>query len=168
MRKSILTFGMIAVFFGLSSNLQAHCQIPCGIYNDQLRIKLMNEHVTTIEKGMKQINALSQNPEQTINQVVRWINNKDDHADQLAVIVTQYFLAQRIKIMDADDKTAFADYQQKLRLLHQIMVYSMKSKQTTDLKNTEKLSSLIAEFSKIYFSEEDMKHLEGHKEKQVK
>jgi vacuolar-type H+-ATPase catalytic subunit A/Vma1 len=100
-----------------------------------------------------------------MNQIVRWVNNKDEHADQLTDIVTYYFLAQRIKIKNTDDKSAFADYQKKLTLLHQIMVYSMKAKQTTDLKNTEQLRTLIDEFSSIYFTKKDKKHLEGHKEK---
>ncbi|MCK5701941.1 MAG: hypothetical protein KAI29_12345 [Cyclobacteriaceae bacterium] len=26
----------------------AHCEIPCGIYNDELRITLLYEHFTTI------------------------------------------------------------------------------------------------------------------------
>ena len=33
----------------------AHCQIPCGIYNDTARITMMEEHVTTLEKSMKEI-----------------------------------------------------------------------------------------------------------------
>jgi len=163
MRKSVLALTIIAALISLSSNLQAHCQIPCGIYNDHLRIKLMSEHVTTIEKSMKFIDKLSQDPVQNTNQIVRWVNNKDDHADQLTEIVTSYFLSQRIKIKNMDDKAAFADYQKKLTLFHKIMVFAMKAKQTTDLKNTEKLSSLIDKFSKVYFTEKNKKHLEGHK-----
>ena len=28
----------------------SHCEIPCGIYHDHMRIELLNEHVATIEK----------------------------------------------------------------------------------------------------------------------
>ena len=162
MRKSILLIVLTAAFISLSSSLQAHCQIPCGIFNDHLRVKLMSEHVTTIEKSMKFIDKLSKDPASNMNQIVRWVNNKNDHADELTEIVTYYFLAQRIKIIDSSDKAAFADYQQKLSLLHQIMVYSMKAKQTTDLQNTDKLRTLIADFDKAYFNERDKKHLESH------
>ncbi|MDY6953871.1 MAG: superoxide dismutase [Ni], partial [Thermodesulfobacteriota bacterium] len=37
------------------SYASAHCEIPCGIYDDQMRIDMIAEHITTIEKSMKQI-----------------------------------------------------------------------------------------------------------------
>ena len=30
----------------------AHCEIPCGIYDDQTRVQLIHEHIGTIEKAM--------------------------------------------------------------------------------------------------------------------
>ena len=30
----------------------AHCQVPCGIYHDDLRLELIGEHIETIEKSM--------------------------------------------------------------------------------------------------------------------
>ena len=59
----------------------AHCQIPCGIYNDEVRFTLMQEHVTTIEKSMKLIVELSEDPKENANQLVRWTVNKEEHAD---------------------------------------------------------------------------------------
>lgn len=29
----------------------AHCEIPCGIYDDQMRVNMIGEHITTIEKS---------------------------------------------------------------------------------------------------------------------
>ena len=52
----------------------------------------MKEHVVTIEKS---INELNKNPND--NQKVRWILNKENHANELSEIVTYYFMAQRIK-----------------------------------------------------------------------
>ena len=150
------------LLLGFSISLFAHCQIPCGIYGDQTRFTLMREHVTTIEKSMKQINELSKNSNKNINQLVRWVNNKDKHADLLSEIVTFYFLAQRVKITDEKNKDEFALYQKKLTLLHEIMVFSMKCKQTTDISNVDKLKLLIDEFENIYFSKEDKKHLKEH------
>ena len=122
--------------------LMSHCQVPCGIYDDQMRIHMMEEHVTTIEKAMKQL-AANENQ----NQSVRWVMNKDKHADELTDIVTYYFLAQRIK-PDMDH------YDDHLKTLHQIMIYSMKSKQTTDLANVEKLKGLIHSFAHSYLGED--------------
>ncbi|MFT5234211.1 MAG: nickel superoxide dismutase [Candidatus Krumholzibacteriia bacterium] len=33
-----------------SSQAYAHCQIPCGIYNDHARVQQMLEDVATVEK----------------------------------------------------------------------------------------------------------------------
>lgn len=121
-----------------TATVRAHCQVPCGIYDDQIRISLMKEHVTTIEKAMKQIEAA---PNQ--NQTVRWVMNKDKHADELSEIVTYYFMAQRIK----PDSEGYAV---KLEQLHKILVYSMKAKQTIDLTHVEKLKTLIHDFEHGY------------------
>jgi len=114
---------------------------------------------------MNQINELSKNANSNVNQLVRWVNNKDHHADEFTNIVTYYFLAQRIKIKDPQNTTEFSDYQKKVTLLHQMMVYSMKCKQTTDLKNVEELKSLVDQFENIYFSAEEKKHLKDHQKK---
>jgi len=121
--------------------VRAHCQVPCGIYNDQMRIHMMNEHVTTIEKAMKQIET-----GQNQNQTVRWTLNKEKHADELDRIVTYYFLTQRIK-------PGMDNYEENLKTLHGILVYSMKSKQTTDAANVEKLKELIHTFAHTYLGD---------------
>ncbi|RKX44547.1 MAG: superoxide dismutase [Verrucomicrobia bacterium] len=133
----------VLVLFAAASTatVRAHCQIPCGIYDDQMRIHLMEEHVATIEKSMKQIEAA---PNQ--NQTVRWVLNKDNHADKLSEIVTYYFMAQRIK-------PESEGYAVKLGQLHEILVTSMKAKQTTDLAHVEKLKTLIHDFEHSYMGE---------------
>ena len=130
----------------------SHCQIPCGIYNDELRFEMMKEHLLTIEKSMKQINELYEKPDNNANQIVRWVMNKEQHADEFAHIVTFYFLSQRIKLVDEKDSEAFKAYLLKVSLLHEMLIYAMKAKQTTDVSNVEKLRSLIQEFHEVYFS----------------
>ena len=125
-------------------NASAHCQIPCGIYDDEMRIKMINEHIATIEKAMTQIIELEKKDDPNYNQLVRWIMNKEEHADEIQHIVSQYFMTQRIGL---DTK----DYEKKLRLLHQMLIYSMKCKQTTDLTNANKLREIVRDFQKIYF-----------------
>ena len=78
--------------------------------------------------------------------------SKETHADELSHIVTYYFMTQRIKVpADMKDKAAVAKYQGDLALLHQMLVYSMKAKQTTDTANTKKLLELIGQFEESYF-----------------
>jgi len=143
MKKQVIAALTLTI---LALNVQAHCQIPCGIYDDAARITMMKEHVVTLEKSMKEIIKLSAVTPQNINQLVRWVNNKEEHADQLTEIVTYYFLAQRIKPTEPAEK-----YAAELKLLHGMMIASMKAKQTTDLKHVEELRKLIHEFENLYF-----------------
>ena len=156
----IFTFLLLIV---LSASIAySHCQIPCGIYGDYTRIDLLKEHIATIEKAMNQINDLSKEASNNMNQLVRWVSNKDHHADEFTEIVTYYFLSQRIKIADSGNAEEFRTYQNKVTLLHQMMVFSMKCKQTTDLKNVEKLKSLVTQFVDVYFTPEQKEHLKEH------
>ena len=132
--------------FILSVQAFAHCEIPCGIYDDEMRIKIINEHIVTVEKSMDQIIKLEKEEHHNSNQLVRWIMNKEHHAGEIQEIVTQYFMTQRIKL---DTK----NYEKKLRLLHEVLIYSMKCKQTTDLANVTKLKDLVNDFEALYFKE---------------
>lgn len=129
---------------------RAHCQIPCGIYGDQTRFVMMREHVRTIEKSMAQINKLGGADKPDYSQLVRWVNNKEQHADKLTEVVTFYFLAQRIKPAGKNDLAALPKYARHLTLLHQMMVTAMKAKQTTDVAQCRELRRLIDEFEKSY------------------
>jgi nickel superoxide dismutase len=126
------------------SYVAAHCEIPCGIYDDEMRITMMAEHITTIEKSMKQILKLEANKPINNNQLIRWVMNKENHANEFQEIVTQYFMTQRIKIDTGD-------YTKKLIALHKMLVYAMKCKQTTDLSHIGTLRSLLKAFHDLYF-----------------
>ena len=130
-----------------------HCEVPCGIYGDSLRVALIEEHISTIEKAMGQINDLSKakGKKVNLNQVVRWVNNKEKHAEEIQHIVSQYFLHQRIKLTDPKDAMKYRKYQRSLELLHQIQVYSMKCKQGTDLDQVNNLKNALHRFEENYF-----------------
>ena len=148
-RKCLMLFlALFMVFFG-AAKVAAHCEIPCGIYDDEMRIKMIAEHITTIEKGMNQIMELQGQKPMNHNQLARWVMNKEKHANELQHIVTQYFMTQRIKL---DAKK----YTEKVTLLHKMLVHAMKCKQTTDLAQTATLRSLLKEFEGLYFGQ-------GHK-----
>ena len=135
-----------------------HCEIPCGIYEDGLRIKMINEHITTIEKSMKLINELSNEAKPNYNQLVRWVMNKEEHAIKIQELVSQYFLHQRIKVKTSDDAKAYKNYHEQLELLHKIAVSAMKTKQSTDLKMIKSLQDAVNDFENNYFKEHGHKH----------
>lgn len=142
----------VALFLAGAAGLRlfAHCQIPCGIYDDPARFTLMEEHVTTIEKSMKEIIDISLSEKPNWNQATRWVHNKEHHADELSRIATFYFMAQRVKPADPEDKRAYEKYIREVTLLHQTVFYAMKAKQTTDLEYVTRLRSLIKKFKASY------------------
>ena len=112
---------------------------------------MLEEDITTVEKSMKLIVELSKDGGKNANQLVRWINNKEKHADLIQETVSRYFMTQRIK--PADEKK----YMEQLTLLHEMLIYAMKSKQTTDLANVEKLRALVSSFKASYLGTKDKK-----------
>jgi len=154
LRKSILLILVTgaAALFCITPTVLSHCEIPCGIYNDAMRLDMIAENITTIEKSIKEINALSQAGDKNYNQLVRWIMNKEHHADYLCDTVTEYFMKQRIAPVESTDE-AYQDYVRKLTLLHKLMVYSMKCKQTTDMENVAKLREYLGQFRAAYMGQ---------------
>jgi nickel superoxide dismutase len=142
------------------TTVKAHCQIPCGIYDDEMRFRMLEEHITTIEKSMNLVNELSAEPSKNANQLVRWVMNKEHHADEMVSIVTQYFLQQRLKPEEAE--TNPEKWTARVKACHQILVYAMKAKQTTDLANIEKLRAGVSAFKQAYFTKEQARLMEEH------
>jgi nickel superoxide dismutase len=120
----------------------AHCQVPCGIYDDNTVINSMHTDWETIQKASAQIIELSKDPAKNAHQLTRWIMNKETHAQALQDKVLNYFLAQRLK-PDAADKDA---YIAKLTLCHKIIVTAMKCKQSTDKAHVDTLHNLMHDF----------------------
>ncbi len=133
-RLAVLIVSLSILFFSAGSVL-AHCEIPCGIYDDELRMSLILEHAGTIEKSMTQIKELEKGG--NANQLVRWVTNKEAHANEVQHIVSQYFLTQRI----AFDAPGY----------DKMLVYAMKCKQTTDVANVEMLRQAAERFHQLYF-----------------
>lgn len=145
MYKKLFHVGVVFfVLFITASLAAAHCEIPCGIYDDEMRIKMIAEHITTIEKSMNQITELSGRTTKDYNQITRWVMNKEHHADKIQQIVAQYFMTQRIM-------PGASDYMKKMSLLHKMLVTAMKCKQTTDVSQTVELNKLLNEFRSVYF-----------------
>ena len=128
-----------------------HCEVPCGIYGDSLRVALIHEHIRTIEKASNKINEISRSKSPNYNQLVRWVVNKETHAEEIQHIVSQYFLHQRIKPKSIKDGKGHQMYVQHLENLHRILVLTMKCKQSTDGVNTATLKAAVRAFEDGYF-----------------
>jgi len=163
--RSIVAAALLTVPAAVSSHTmpaapRRHCQVPCGIYGDKIRIDLLMEDVATIAKGMDQIKKLGGAGALNYNQIVRWITTKDEHATKIQRMVADYWLAQRIKAPKPNGDRA--KYLKQLELMHGITVAAMKCKQTLDPMWPKKVRSLVLAFSKTYFDKEMLEHIESH------
>lgn len=130
-----------------------HCQVPCGIYTDQLRFEQMLEDTKTIAKAIASVNefanGLSDAPPSAkgMNQVMRWITTKEDHASNIQKIVAEYFLTQRIKESNKE-------YSNQLITAHKVMVAAMKCKQDANAATAETLKEAILNLYRAYEGKE--------------
>ncbi len=158
---AVLAFNYV-MFFTPSTAVAGnppHCEIPCGIYGDSIRIALLYEHIETIDKSMKKIEELSNQKKPDYNQLVRWVVNKEEHAEKIQKIVSQYFLHQRVKIKKkSDGEEAYHKYIEQLEILHYISVYAMKAKQSTNRDLIDMLKAKVHEFEHAYLGKHHHQH----------
>ncbi|WP_022664000.1 superoxide dismutase, Ni [Desulfospira joergensenii] len=133
-----------AVIFILPQPLFAHCQIPCGIYDDHARVQSMLEDAATVEKSARLIGELAGKTDaQSQNQLVRWVMNKEAHAQKIIEKISDYFLTQRVK---PDQK----DYTERLVRHHKVIVAAMKAKQKADVQTAKDLEKRIRDLISYY------------------
>lgn len=147
MKRSLMMIVLVVSAVVPMGYLAAHCEVPCGIYDDDARFKQMMEDQTTIAKAITGIVELAGTNDATgHNQLVRWVVTKEDHATKIQHVIAQYFMTQRIK---ADD----AKYVEKLTAAHAVMVAAMKCKQAADPATAEALDRAIHDFKHAYGAE---------------
>ncbi|MEX2578431.1 MAG: superoxide dismutase [Ni] [Verrucomicrobiales bacterium] len=150
MKISLILSVLVAALAGgiPVSNLQAHCQVPCGIFSDQLRFESMLEDQETIAKANVQMAELIQeNTPLNANQAARWITTKEDHCKKIIETVSEYFMAQRIKT-DADN------YEEQLVAAHALMQAAMKAKQDPSAEVAEAVKTTIFDLYRAYEGKE--------------
>lgn len=146
MKKALLTFGLIFATMAVSLPRVAHshCQVPCGIYHDHARVHAMLEDAATVVKATTQIAELSGKTDaQSNNQLVRWVVNKESHAESVIQTIANYFLTQRIK---PDQQ----DYAERLQKHHAVILAAMKAKQSAETKDAEALVEAINAIAPYY------------------
>jgi nickel superoxide dismutase len=145
-RRTLLLMVLAATSISLlvQSPAQAHCQIPCGIYDDHARVVSMLEDAATVEKSARLIAELSgKSDAQSRNQLVRWVMNKEKHAQKVIATIGDYFLTQRVKPTQED-------YAKRLERHHAVILAAMKSKQNADVKYAKTLKETIEALSSYY------------------
>lgn len=150
MKKNLFKNSFLSVLAGLGlmftlvSTAQAHCQIPCGIYNDHARIEQMLEDCATILKSSSLIATLSGKTDaQSQNQLVRWVMNKEKHAQNVISTISDYFLTQRVN-------PGQTDYVERLKKHHAVILAAMKAKQNAGEKYALALKKTIEALAPFY------------------
>ena len=127
-----------------------HCQVPCGIFDDPAMVAELQQAASTIRKAVvqsKELHATMPGDIVAMNQIVRWINVKEEHASKIISTVGEYCLCQRVK------KEIFAneqEYEQALKTHHAVMQAAMKCKQQMDVSFVDALDHAIADMAKMY------------------
>ena len=133
----VTVFVLIAA--SLTRSAFAHCEMPCGIYDDPSRIQMLREDAVTINKAMEQIVMLTAEHDhkkvspQALNQITRWVNVKEDAAQNIQDTISNYFLTQRVQAVDPGQE-GYDAYIKKLTTNHAVLVAAMKCKQNVDTK----------------------------------
>ena len=139
-----IAFAVTGLVLVLPQSIQAHCQIPCGIYDDHARVQAMLEDAATVEKSVKLIAEVSgKSDPQSQNQLVRWVMNKELHAQKVIATISDYFLTQRVK----PDQEDYAD---RLIKHHAVIIAAMKAKQNADMDHAQALKESIEALSPYY------------------
>ncbi|GAB5559712.1 MAG: superoxide dismutase [Ni] [Synoicihabitans sp.] len=138
---SLLT--ILGLFFATHS-ASAHCQVPCGIYDDSARVAAMLEDADTVIKAGNMLAELAGKTDaQSQQQIVRWVNNKESHSQLIISTIADYFLTQRVK-------SSQSDYVQRLKDHHAVIVAAMKAKQSADVTAGEALKIAVAKLAAYY------------------
>ena len=132
------------LILGIGQTAFGHCQIPCGIYDDHARVHAMLEDAVTVEKSVALINELAGKTDaQSQNQLVRWVVNKETHAQNIISTISDYFLTQRVK-------SSQDDYVERLKKHHAVIVAAMKAKQNSDAASAMALKESIEALAPYY------------------
>ncbi len=140
----------LAISLLAPKSAEAHCQVPCGIFSDQISFETMLEAQETIAKANVQMAELIKKDDPlSVNQATRWIMTKEDHCKKIMEIVAEYFLAQRIKPSD-DDET----YVKQLKAAHTLTRAAMKAKQDPSAEVAEAVKAAIFDLYRAYEGKE--------------
>ena len=135
-----------------------HCQVPCGIYDDGRRFEELKEDARSVAKAVSEINGHAEqvsfggNKEAVayhMNQSVRWIDTKEESAQNIQKTVAEYFLTQKVKDV-ARGEEGYFEYLEKLAVHHRLMRRAMDAKQRADATTAKKLTEAILELEAVY------------------
>lgn len=145
MKKIKIALGLLVVLT-CKSQLYSHCQMPCGIYHDDMVYDQIDQYVETMYKGISVMNSSKFGDAKERNEFTRWVIQKEEASDKTALLLTQYFLQQKIKPGEADTP-------KRLTAVHNLLADLVVIKQNVDLKFVEDFSTEWEKFKLMFHRE---------------
>ncbi|CRX38152.1 superoxide dismutase [Ni] [Estrella lausannensis] len=146
MKKLIIATA--AFLIATAGGLHGHCQMPCGIYHDDMVYDLIDQYVETMHKAISELKMIKFDTVQDKNQFIRWIMQKEKMSDDVSDLIMKYFLQQKIKPDEQD--TA-----EKVVSAHKLLFLAVCMKQVPELKT-------LYEFMEEWKKFKHMFHREGY------
>ncbi len=128
--------------------VDAHCQMPCGIYHDDMVFDRIDQYIETMVKCVAVLKDNKFESIQDHNEFVRWVIQKEKSSDEIADLITEYFLQQKIKVGD-DDTT------KRLVSAHKLLFLLVQIKQHADIKIVKQFYDEWERFKLLF-------HIEGY------
>ncbi len=147
MKKKMLAMGIWAALC-IQGTLSSHCQMPCGIYHDEMVYDQIDQYVETMYKGATILAESKFATPKERNEFIRWVTLKENNSNELADLITTYFLQQKIK--PGEDDTV-----KRLTSAHKLLFLLMQIKQNTS-------RSFVDEFADEWDKFKLMFHVEGY------
>lgn len=148
MKNWIGVIGVGIASLMLKLDLQAHCQLPCGIYHDDMVFDQIDQYAETMYKGISILNESKIRTAHDHNEVIRWVLEKEKESNEIANLITVFFLQQKIK--PGEPSTA-----KRLESAHKLLFLLVAIKQNTDLR-------FVKEFTEEWEKFKNMFHIEGY------
>jgi len=146
MKKALLLIGILS--FTMRGALVAHCQMPCGIYHDDMVYDQIDQYAETMYKAMAELDHFHDDSPKARAQFVRWVYQKEVQSDDAAELMLKYFLQQKIK--PGEPETA-----KMLELTHKLLFLMVQIKQNVDLE-------FVYNFMEVWDQFKLMFHREGY------
>lgn len=140
-------FTCVSLLFA-QSTLLSHCQMPCGIYHDDMVFDQIDQYIETMAKGISVMNDNKFKTVHDYNELTRWIMLKEESSDDVATVLTEFFLQQKIK--PGEDDT-----QKKITSAHKLLFLLVAVKQNADMK-------ILNDFYEEWERFKLMFHIEGY------
>lgn len=145
MKKQIFSWS-IAAFLSCTTLLTSHCQMPCGIYHDDMVFDQVDQYVETMYKGITVVNESKFSTIKDKNEFIRWIMQKEKESNETANLLLTYFLQQKIKPGEEDTV-------KKLTSIHKLLFLIVQIKQNADVNIVESFSNEWDQFKLMFHRE---------------